>query len=89
MTVRYKPGVHYNCRARHDSHALAACQYVEGTRLEAAVVEVFFAAIQPAELDLLDAALATLRAEWAQRGRQHAEQVQRAEYEARLAEARS
>ncbi len=60
--------------------------YLNGERLEAAVVEAFFAALAPAQLDLLDEVLATQRADHQRVLRQHAEQVQRAEYEVRLAE---
>jgi hypothetical protein len=86
MQVRYKPALRYICASRRESHALDSCLHVDGLSIEAAVVEAFFQALQPAELDLLDEALAALEAERAQRAQHHAEQITRAEYEARLAE---
>jgi len=50
------------------------------------VVEAFFAALAPAELDLLDDVLAAQAAERAQLRQQHVDQVARAGYEARLAQ---
>jgi hypothetical protein len=48
-------------------------------------VEAFFAALQPAALDLLDEVLATMRADHERTAQHYADQVQRAAYEARLA----
>ena len=50
------------------------------------MVEAFFAALQPAELALLDEVLAALRADHERLAQQYADQVKRAEYEARLAQ---
>jgi len=86
MQVCYKPALRYICAARRESHALASCLHLDGLSIEAVVVEAFFQAIQPVELDLLDEALATLETEQAQRVEHHAEQIKRAAYEARLAE---
>lgn len=86
MQVSYKPTIRYVCKAMLDSHGEHGCMYLNGERLEAAVVEAFFAALAPAQLDLLDEVLATQRADHQRVLRQHAEQVQRAEYEVRLAE---
>jgi len=86
MYVRYRPAVRYVCRGRSDSHDLNTCLNVDGHTIEAAVVAAFFHALQPAELDVLEAALAAQAAERAQRLQYHADQVQRATYEAHLAE---
>jgi hypothetical protein len=86
MRVRYRSTIRYVCTARCDSHSLGQCFNVDGPSIEAAVVDAFFQALQPAELDVLDAALAQQEAERAQRLHYHSDQVKRAEYEARLAE---
>ena len=57
-----------------------------GPPIDAAVVPAFFAALAPAELQVLDDALADQRADHARLAQQHADQVARAEYAARLAE---
>jgi hypothetical protein len=62
------------------------CLYLDGPSLETAVVEAFFDALQPAELDRLDEVLAAQQADHARLRQQHADQVTRAEYEARLAQ---
>ena len=50
------------------------------------MVTAFFAALAPAELDLLEEVLAAQRADYAHVVQQYPEQVTRAEYEARLAQ---
>jgi len=50
------------------------------------VVTAFFAALAPAELDLLEEVLAAQRADYAHVVQQYADRVTRAEYEARLAQ---
>lgn len=86
MRARYKPGVRYLCVARRESHGMPSCLHLAGSVIERAVVEAFFEAIRPAELAVLEEGLAGLRRERDQRGQHHADQVKRAEYEARMAE---
>ena len=86
LHVVYKPQRRYACNALAAAYGAATCLWVDGVRLEAAVVAAFFEALAPAELDLLDEALAAQRAEQARLAQQHADQVARAQYEARLAE---
>jgi DNA invertase Pin-like site-specific DNA recombinase len=82
----YKPQRRYACNALAAAYGAATCLWVDGASLEAAVVATFFEALAPAELDLLEDTLAAQRAEQARLAQQHADQVARAEYEARLAE---
>ena len=86
MRVAYKPRRRYTCTALAAAYGAATCLHIDGARLDAAVVAAFFAALMPAELDLLDEVLAAQRADHARLARQYADQVTRAEYEARLAE---
>lgn len=86
MRAAYKPQPRYVCHALAKTHAAPGCLHLEGASVEAAVVAAFFEALRPAELDLLDEVLAAQRADQERLRRQHAEQVARAEYEARLAE---
>jgi hypothetical protein len=62
------------------------CQYLDGPSLDAAVLQAFFDALQPAELTLLDEVLEAQRAEHTRLAQQYVDQVTRAEYEARLAQ---
>jgi DNA invertase Pin-like site-specific DNA recombinase len=85
LYVRYKPAPQYTCVARRTSHALPACLHVNGSVVEPPVVAAFFEAPQPAELDVLEEALAALAADHGQRLQHHADAVRRAEYDAHLA----
>jgi len=86
MRVAYKPQRRYTCTALAASYGAATCLHIDGASLEQAVVEAFFAALVPAELDLLDEVLATQRADQARLAQYYADQVTRAEYAARLAQ---
>jgi DNA invertase Pin-like site-specific DNA recombinase len=86
MHVTYKPQQRYSCSALAASYGAATCLHVDGASLEAVVVDAFFAALAPAELDLLEEVLTRQQAEQAQRAQYYNDSVTRAEYEARLAQ---
>ena len=86
MRVAYKPQRRYTCTALAASYGAATCLHIDGASLEQVVIEAFFAALAPAELDLLDEVLATQRADQARLVHYYADQVARAEYAARLAQ---
>lgn len=86
MRVAYKPQVRYFCNARRKVFADQSCLNVDGASLDTAVTDAFFAAIAPAELDVLDAVLAEQQADRSRLGQQHTDRVRQAEYEARLAQ---
>lgn len=86
LHVEYKRHPHYVCSALAKECGVAVCLYVASDGIDAAVVEAFFSALQPAELALLDDVLASQRADHARRQQYYTDQVTRAEYEARLAQ---
>jgi DNA invertase Pin-like site-specific DNA recombinase len=86
LHVEYKTHHHYVCSALAKEYGASLCLYLDGASIDAAVVEAFFAALQPAALALLDEVLAALRADHERLAQQYTEQVKRAEYEARLAQ---
>jgi hypothetical protein len=86
MRVAYKPQVRYFCNAFSGSFAEPMCLHLDGASIEAAVVDAFFAALRPAELDLLDGVLAAAHADHGRLAQHHADKVKRSEYEARLAQ---
>jgi DNA invertase Pin-like site-specific DNA recombinase len=86
MRAIYKPQVRYVCNALGKTFGAPMCLHLDGASIETAVLDAFFAALAPAELDLLEEVLAAHQAEEKLRTRQHAEQIARAEYEARLAQ---
>lgn len=59
--------------------------HVDGASLEAVIVDAFFQALAPAELNLLEEVLSAQRADAARLATGRADQVARAEYEAGLA----
>jgi hypothetical protein len=86
MRVAYKPQRRYTCTALAASDGVATCLHVDGAHLETAVVAAFFAALAPAELDLLEEVLAAQHADYAHVAQQYADQVARAEYAAWFAQ---
>jgi len=86
MHVEYKDQHRYVCSALAKEYGATLCLHLDGPSLDAAVVSTFFEALQPAELNLLDEVLVTLHADQTRTAQQYADQVTRAEYEARLAE---
>ncbi len=86
MHVAYRARPAYVCTALQKVQGQPGCLHLDGPPIDAAVVQAFFAALAPAELQVLDDALADQRADHARLAQQHADQVARAEYEARLAE---
>jgi DNA invertase Pin-like site-specific DNA recombinase len=88
MKVVYKPGVRYLCDGLSKEFAEPMCASLDGPSIEAMVVQAFFDAIQPAQLDALEALLAQRRQERTQLERHWDQQVQRAAYEAHLARRR-
>jgi DNA invertase Pin-like site-specific DNA recombinase len=88
MRTMYKPGVRYVCFGLTKEFAEPMCASLDGASVEALVVQAFFEAIQPAQLDALDALLAHRRQERTQVEHHWDQQVQRATYEAHLARRR-
>ena len=86
MHVAYKDHPRYYCAALSRAYGERNCWNLHAPSIDRAVVSAFFEAIAPAELDLLDEVLAAQRGERERLSQQYADQVTRAEYEARLAE---
>jgi DNA invertase Pin-like site-specific DNA recombinase len=86
MGVRYKHGPHYLCDFPRQHHRGAVCQYLPGDVIDDWVVELFFAALAPAELDVYSKALTTYGQQEQQVQRARQQQIERLRYHARLAE---
>ncbi|MDP9382281.1 MAG: recombinase family protein [Chloroflexota bacterium] len=86
MRVAYKSHHRYVCNALNETHREPMCLSLDGMSVDSAVVEAFFEAMEPAELDLLDEVLAAQGADHQRLAQQYTDEVRRAEYEARLAE---
>jgi DNA invertase Pin-like site-specific DNA recombinase len=86
MRVTYKPQQRYTCTALTTSYAAATCLHVDGAVLETAVVDAFFAALAPVELDVLAEVMAAQEADQARLAQHYADEVTRATYAAQLAQ---
>jgi DNA invertase Pin-like site-specific DNA recombinase/DNA-binding NarL/FixJ family response regulator len=86
MSVQYKSTPQYICNSLHQIHRVPACQRIGSDAIDERVVELFFAALAPAELDVYDQVLASLSGEREQLERAREQQIERMRYEARLAE---
>jgi DNA invertase Pin-like site-specific DNA recombinase len=86
MGVRYKRGTRYLCHFLRQQHRGPVCQDLPADAIDDYVVELFLAALAPAELDVYTKALTAFgqQEEQVQRARQ--QQIERLRYQARLAE---
>jgi hypothetical protein len=78
----------YVCTALPSTHGARSCLYAPRVNTDEAVVEAFFEAIRPAELDLLEEALEAQSADREPLLEHHHDNIKAARYEARLAEER-
>jgi DNA invertase Pin-like site-specific DNA recombinase len=91
MTIRYLDNGRipcYDCNQVHKQQALKACQSLRGDGIDAAVVKVFLAAMQPAQLEISLATLGHLEARAQQIDQQWQLRLERAQYQADLARRR-
>jgi hypothetical protein len=87
MTVSYGGEHHvYQCRREQMTYAEPGCQYFPISYVDPAVRDAFFAAIQPAQLQVLLGALDALDRQRQALERQWQLKLERASYAARLAE---
>ena len=88
MRTAYKSQHRYVCNVLNEMCRAPMCLSLDGASVDAVVVEAFFAALKPAELDLLDEVLAATQKDRQRLLEQHTDRVKQAEYEARLAQRR-
>ena len=86
MTVQYRNHPGYVCRSLENDRGLPRCQVVHAAPVDAAVAEVFLAAVAPAELEAWKRAEAARREDEASLRKAAAQQVERLRYRALLAE---
>ncbi len=91
MSIRYQRDgslLMYECNQAHRQLGTKTCQTMRGDRIDRAVVQCFLEAIQPAHLEVALSALDSLEARAKQVERQWQRQIERAQYEADLAQRR-
>src|SRR5512142_1695952 len=86
MSVQYKGTSQYICNSLQQIHRVPACQRIGSDAIDECIVQLFFAALAPAELDVYDRVLASLSGEREQLKRAREQQIERLRYQARLAE---
>jgi DNA invertase Pin-like site-specific DNA recombinase len=85
MVVQYKVSTRYICNFLRQQHGSPVCQYIPADPVDKKVVEAFFAALSPIEIDIYTRAIGQKKQAHEQVNRAHAQQVQRLRYKAALA----
>jgi len=88
MRVAYKHHIRYLCDGLKRHYAGVVCMSLDGPSIEEVVVNAFFDALHPAQLDALSALLAQRAKEEKHLQQHYRDQVTRATYEAHLARRR-
>jgi DNA invertase Pin-like site-specific DNA recombinase len=86
MVVQYKNGTRYLCNYLRQQYHVPVCQYIHADPVDRQVVEAFFQALSPVELDVYAAAVATQQATAQQITHAHHQHLERLRYEAQLAQ---
>jgi DNA invertase Pin-like site-specific DNA recombinase len=86
MVVQYKRGTRYLCNYIRQQYHTPVCQNIPGDPVDLAVVEAFFQALSPVELDAYTQAVAAQKDTDEKIDRAHQQQVERVRYEAAFAQ---
>ena len=86
LVVQYRNGTRYACTTLQRTQGAAVCQRLPADPIDACVVDAFFEAVAPAELDAWERAQADRHQAAEALDRAEAQQVERLRYQARLAE---
>jgi DNA invertase Pin-like site-specific DNA recombinase len=85
MMVEYKHGIQYLCDYIRRKHGGARCQLIPADSIDGAVVEAFFQAISPVELDALSSAVACYQHSQEKARQAQQQQIERLRYQAEIA----
>lgn len=86
MVVQYKSGTRYLCNYLRQQYHVPVCQYIHADPVDLQVVEAFFQALSPVELDVYAAAVTSQQVIAQQIAQAHQQHLERLRYEAMLAE---
>src|SRR5438034_7136990 len=86
MVVQYKGGTRYLCNFLRQKYHVPVCQHIPGDTVNPNIVEAFFQALSPVELDVYSRAIAAQQETSDQVAHAHHQHLERLRYEARLAE---
>ena len=86
MVVQYKGGTRYLCNFLRQKYHVPVCQHIPGDSVDPYIVEAFFQALAPSELDVYSRAVATQQDTIDQLSHAGLQHLERLRYEAQLAE---
>jgi len=86
MMIQYKHGTRYLCNALRQQYHVPVCQCIPADSVDQHVVESFFQALSPVELDVYAAAVTAQEATFQQMEHAHQQHLERLSYEAALAQ---
>ena len=86
MVVQYKGGTRYLCNFLRQMYQTPVCQYLSADSIDQAVVQAFFQALSPVELDVYDQVVARQSAMAKKTQQAHEQQLTRLRYEASYAQ---
>lgn len=86
MVVQYKTGTRYICNYLRQQHGVPVCQCLTADPIDAWVVQAFFEAVAPAELEVWERSRTAQRQAEEAMARSEAQQIERLRYQAGLAE---
>ncbi len=86
MVVQYKNGTRYLCNYLRQQYGVPVCQYIPADPVDEQVVQAFFAALSPLELDAYSQALKAEQHTTAGLDQAQRQQLERLRYQAALAE---
>ena len=86
MVVQYQGGTRYLCNYLRQQYQVPVCQDIPGDPIDAGVVQAFFQALSPVELDAYARAVAAQQETEERIHQAHRQQIERLRYEAALAE---
>ena len=86
MVVQYKTGTRYLCNALRQQYGVPVCQYIPADPVDEAVVQAFFAALAPVELDAYSHAMQAQAVQQETLDHAQRQQVERLQYHAAWAE---
>jgi DNA invertase Pin-like site-specific DNA recombinase len=86
MVGQYKTGPRYLCNALRQQYGVPVCQYIPADPIDDAVVQAFFAALSPVELDAYSQAMQAQHQQDEALDHAHRQQLERLQYHAAWAE---
>lgn len=86
MVVQYKAGTRYLCNHLRQQYAVPVCQFIPADPVDDVVVEAFFSALSPVELDAYRCVVAAEKQSSETADKARHQQLERLRYQAALAE---